>query len=550
MKVRTLVGLAFVSALGTLFSTAPFGFSFAIITGIACLVYIACHAKYTTEKWVVFAFQIPLWLWLEHWIIDVSIAGWIGLSLYMSMWAPLFVVLLRRVYNSPNLKKLTVVISAPTIWVSLECLRGIVIFDGYPWYLAGTGIVDTAQAQIAAIGGVWLVSFAVVSWSAAFVSLGHLKKRTIWIIFGTVAVTSLYGNYIKKGPIPTRLPVALVQTNVPQSNKIAWSREQQIAHVAFAIEQTIQGAGEKTKFDQSPRLIVWPETMLPGSGFEVNGIDFAPHTASAKFLWSFPEQIRELAYTLQIPLLVGSHTWIGVNIEEKNREWVQITAVEEYNSAVLVQPNGTTSRYDKSFLTPFGERIPYVSIWPWLEKFVRDSVGAAMLFSLDKGDGQSNLVVQGICGEENKPVRIATPICFEDTVPFVVRNLVWKNNQRQADVLINISNDGWFGNMDAARLQHVREARMRCIENRTPMVRVANTGQSCLITSRGKVQSIAMKDGKTALRKSTTLTVSLVSGWERPWSLYIGDAVAWLSLIGGILLIACTFNTRSISHDT
>jgi apolipoprotein N-acyltransferase len=290
--------------------------------------------------------------------------------------------------------------------------------------------------------------------------------------------------------------------------------------------------------------------MLPGSGFEVNGIDFAPHTASAKFLWSFPEQIRELAYTLQIPLLVGSHTWIGVNIEEKNREWVQITAVEEYNSAVLVQPNGTTSRYDKSFLTPFGERIPYVSIWPWLEKFVRDSVGVAMLFSLDKGDGQSNLVVQGICGEENKPVRIATPICFEDTVPFVVRNLVWKNNQRQADVLINISNDGWFGNMDAARLQHVREARMRCIENRTPMVRVANTGQSCLITSRGKVQSIAMKDGKTALRKSTTLTVSLVSGWERPWSLYIGDAVAWLSLIGGILLIACTFNTRSISHDT
>ena len=146
MKVRTLVGLAFVSALGTLFSTAPFGFSFAIITGIACLVYIACHAKYTTEKWVVFAFQIPLWLWLEHWVIDVSIAGWIGLSLYMSMWAPLFVVLLRRVYNSPNLKKLTVVISAPTIWVSLECLRGIVIFDGYPWYLAGTGIVDTAQA--------------------------------------------------------------------------------------------------------------------------------------------------------------------------------------------------------------------------------------------------------------------------------------------------------------------------------------------------------------------------------------------------------------------
>jgi len=542
MKFHTLVGLAFFSALGTLLSTAPFGFSFAAIAAIATLVYIACNAKHKIEKWVVFAFQVPLWLWLEQWVIDVSVGGWIGLSLYMSIWAPFFVVLLRRVVKTPRLSGISVVLTAPVVWVGLECMRGIVIFDGYPWFLAGTGLVDSVQAQIASIGGVWLVSFAAVSWSAAFANTKRLKKRTIFIVFGTVIVSSLYGGYVKKGPSPIRLPMALVQTNVFQSNKIMYSTEQQISDVADAVALTRKAAGEKTKFDQTPAIIVWPETMLPGSGFEVFGKDFATYTASAESLWGFPEQVRRLASELDIPLLVGSHTWLGVNIEDTDREWIQITSTKEYNSAVLVQPNGNTSRYDKSFLTPFGERIPYVSVWPTMERFIRDSVGAAMLFSLDAGDYQSHLVVDDI--------RIATPICFEDTVPSVVRRLVWKNNERQADILINISNDGWFGTMNSGRLQHVREARMRCIENRTPMVRVANTGQSCLINSRGVVQARATNDGSPALQAAATLLIAPLIGWDRPLALYVGDSVAWLSLIGGILLIGLTFPTRSTRDDT
>jgi apolipoprotein N-acyltransferase len=540
MKLQLIVGLALVSAISTLLSTAPFGFGIAAIVAPAALIYIACHTNTKDSKWFVFAFQFPLWLWLEHWVKDVSVAGWIGLSVYMSIWAPLFVVLLRRVTTTLCLSKISIVLTAPTLWVGLECMRGIVIFDGYPWYLAGTGLIDWPNAQIAAIGGVWLVSFAVVSWASGIATYRQLNRKTLVLLILSLIGSALYGGYVKKGPIPTRLPMALIQTNVPQSNKIAWTNEQQEADVEAAVHLTKIAAGKKTTLGQFPRLIVWPETMLPGSGFELSGIDFAPYTASAQSLWQFPEKLRRLAYELQIPLLIGSNTWIGVTIEDE--EWLKFSSDKEFNSAVLVHPDGTTSRYDKSFLTPFGERIPYVSMWPALEKFIRDFVGTPMLFSLDAGDLQSNIVVEG--------VRIATPICFEDTVPSVIRNLVWKNNIRKTDVLINISNDGWFGNMDAARLQHVREARVRCIENRTPMVRVANTGQSCLITSRGVIQTIAMNNGHPALRESAILLVSPVMGWERPWSVFVGNAIAWLSLIGGILLIACTFQPRSTHHET
>ena len=86
MKLQLVVGLALVSAISTLLSTAPFGFGIAAIVAPAALIYIACHTNTKDSKWFVFAFQFPLWLWLEHWVIDVSVAGWIGLSVYLSFW--------------------------------------------------------------------------------------------------------------------------------------------------------------------------------------------------------------------------------------------------------------------------------------------------------------------------------------------------------------------------------------------------------------------------------------------------------------------------------
>ena len=149
MKTKNLFALAIASAFCTWLSTAPIGSAIAAVLGPALLIYIALHARTTRRACIViFSTQFPLWLVLHSWISEVTFLGWLALALYMSLWAPLFVFLLRKTKNIP----ISVVITAPVLWVALECLRGIVIFDGYPWYLAGTGAVDSPLANIAMYG--------------------------------------------------------------------------------------------------------------------------------------------------------------------------------------------------------------------------------------------------------------------------------------------------------------------------------------------------------------------------------------------------------------
>jgi apolipoprotein N-acyltransferase len=278
--------------------------------------------------------------------------------------------------------------------------------------------------------------------------------------------------------------------------------------------------------------------MLPGSGFEVDRFDFAPWDESFTPLWFWSNKIRMVSKEINTPILLGSKTWIDIEVIE-GEEYLRVEPELQFNSAVLVQPDGTTLRYDKTFLTPFGERIPYVESFPVVKDWVRESFGAAMLFDLCAGrePNRFTLPCKNLINQDTE-ITFATPICFEDTVPSVVRNLIWENGERKADALINLSNDGWFGNDDGARLQHVREARMRCVENLTPMLRAANTGLSCHISSQGKVRETLLP-----LRESGILKARVFSGIGLPLSRFVGDWVAWLCLIGSILFIgiSCVF---------
>ena len=534
MKTKNLFALAIASAFCTWLSTAPIGSAIAAVLGPALLIYIALHASTTRRACIViFSTQFPLWLVLHSWISEVTFLGWLALALYMSLWAPLFVFLLRKTKNIP----ISVVITAPVLWVALECLRGIVIFDGYPWYLAGTGAVESPLANIAMYGSVWAVSFLVVTIAAVVATFRSQRWYTIagvaLVSFYVVAVP--YGNHLLNAQ-QSFTTVLVIQTNVSQSNKVAWTWEQQRQDIFGAIDQTreaISNASEK------PSLVVWPETMVPGSGFEVSRFEFAPWDEQFTPFWFWSSQIRALAQELDIPILVGSQTWVDITVIE-DTEFLRVDPKEQFNSAVLVYPDGSTERYDKSFLTPFGERIPYVEDFSSLKNWVRDMFGTAMLFDLQAGGTTHRFAIPSTrVRNADATLTFATPICFEDTVPSVVRNLVWKNGERKAGALINLSNDGWFGSDASAHAQHVREAQMRCIENMTPMVRVANTGVSCFINYHGQVED------SLPILESGSLFVQLHSGEQLPLSRFIGDAVAWVCLFVGILLVLGSCFKRS-----
>ncbi len=538
MKNWILVVTAVASAFCTILSSAPVGSGFAAIGAPLFLILIVMHAKSTrTALCVVFLTQIPLWMYLHTWIAEVAFFGWIGVGLYMSAWAVLFVWLLRIIIEQ---EKISIVLAAPTLWVGLECLRGIVIFDGYPWYLAGTGIVDWNMALLASAGSVWLASFLVVSIAAALANIKKVKWWTVVILILVITESSTrhYGDYMLER-WRKRIEIAVVQTNVPQSNKVAWTWERQVEDISKAIQSTNESVKNK---DTQPSLVVWPETMVPGSGFEMGRFDFAPWDDVFSELWIWAEEVRMTAQKIDVPLLVGAQTWLNSEITEGS-EYLKVDPGEQFNSAVLIHPDGTTQRYDKLFLTPFGERIPYLEYFPKLKDWVRKKVGVEMLFDLQAGETpfRFTLPAEDINGELAE-ITFATPICFEDTVPRVVRELVWDKGNRKAEVLINLSNDGWFGSDASAHGQHVREAQMRCIENRTPMVRAANTGSSCYINSRGKVLQ------ELPILESGILQVMVESGVQRPWSRFVGDSVAWLCLIGSILLVLGSFMKRSKDH--
>jgi len=116
------------------------------------------------------------------------------------------------------------------------------------------------------------------------------------------------------------------------------------------------------------------------------------------------------------------------------------------------------------------------------------------------------------------------PICFEITAPWASRRIAFEGGVRSAEVLVNLSNDGWFAYSGAGRRQHLQVAQLRAIELATPVVRAANTGISASIDAAGVIR------GTVAAKTAGTLVASVVLASEAPMSATVGDGVAWTAL--------------------
>lgn len=238
-----------------------------------------------------------------------------------------------------------------------------------------------------------------------------------------------------------------------------------------------------------------------------------------------------------VPFLVGAEGTDGLALPIDEATG-RVTYHDDgmFNSSYLLD-NGRMvgERYDKMQLTPFGEVMPYISAWPWLEEqLLRIGLGAeGMAFELDAGSRPVTHVLQ----TESGLVRVATPICFEGIMSATCRRLAYSGGERQADVLIQLTNEGWFGGFDGAREQHLQIVRWRAVELGTSVVRAANTGISAVIGPDGRVLEHGVLGGDWRV-DGVMWGQAPLANRETAYA-RIGDAVGWASLAGlGLVVIA------------
>jgi apolipoprotein N-acyltransferase len=351
---------------------------------------------------------------------------------------------------------------SPIIWVATEWLRPLV--TGVTWNALGVSQVDHFPiARLSRIGGVYLISAEIVAVSALIVLLIKIREpiiaRTTAILFGcAVIVFALPYLQEQRQVIPgARVKVLGVQPNLDVNFDAPDSAGRDLENI---IELTRTGITRAPNAEVD--IIVWAESPLT-------------------IFYDNDPLIRERLDGLA--KATGSHLIISsVGREGKNF----------FNSVNTISPDGEPlRRYDKMRLVPFGEYIPWR---PLLGRFVPTIVGdftpgTEAVVNVLKLETERSAIISG---NEATPdaaiermtdyVRTGAFICYEAAYPKIVRRFV----QRGATLLVNVSNDAWFGTTAGAR-QHLAHARLRALENARDIVRVTNTGISALITAEGRV---------------------------------------------------------------
>jgi apolipoprotein N-acyltransferase len=451
------------------------------------------------------------WLVMLRWMAPVTVGGYVALGVYLALYVALplgaFRVLVRR-WHWPAL------IALPAAWVAGEFVRNHFPAGGAPWLGLGhtqapwlLGQSASRLIQVADIAGDYAVSFVVAASSGVIVDLlthplvaiaadGTRSRRPALMIYGTwllIIVTAMvYGQHrLNQSFASSRsLRIAVVQTNVPQDNKDSPDPEQIEGDWRAMIDLVRQAAAMEPK----PQLIVTPETMAPGA-LNIEARRYY-RTAPTAELGSerYHDTLDALADELDVALLIGAHAKFDwVEVRQPGDDRVFLIPRIRYNAAFLFEPGNDREprRYDKVHRVPFGEYIPWVDHFPAVKQwFIKTISPYDFDYSLAAGD---SFVVF-----EQNGVRFAAPICFEDTIGRVVRQMVWDDHTtggtsggasgggKRADMLINLTNDGWFMGTNQP-VQHFQIAALRCVENRVPMARSVNTGVSGFIDSTGRV---------------------------------------------------------------
>ncbi len=480
------------------------------------------------------------WALAMVWTFRNTEAGFVPLVVYLSLYAGLFVWGAGRVRR--RWRGVPSVVLVPVAWVGLEVVRGEWGFDGYPWYLVGHPMIEGWGLFVwpAAIAGAYAVSVFTALPVAAACDWVSGRRKWAAAALGLVVAWPVVGMVGVFAPRVTgSVRVGLVQTDVPQSVRGAWDPTARWADFLRMVDLTIAAA------EGEPEVIVWPETMFPGTALDDASVEAeraarlawtvteADGTRRQIPAWAAREGLLELQARLGVPMIVGSSSFEDLRVLEDERG-LRYDWDARRNSAFLIERGRVREGwYSKISLTPFGEVMPYISAWPWLESQLLNLGARGMRFDLRPGERAVTLDVQGREGD----FRVATPICFESTMAGTVRELVYGGSD--TDLIVVLTNDGWFGDWDAGRWQHLQAARWRCVELGRGMARAANTGVSAIVDARGRVVASGVEGGAGGAARVDGVLVGEVP-------MYAGGTVfgkfvgLWPSYVVGVLgLAAC-----------
>jgi len=484
-------------------------------------------------------------LLLVYWLHHVTWLGWVLLAFYLGAYVVAFAALLRLLQRRSNAP---LVLLVPVVWTALEYARGTLL-TGFPWFLMGhTQYRNLPFIQVADLAGAYGVTFLLLMVPGAIVDMLHRRRRR-WLGLGAalaaVAGAHAYGLVRLAMYEPVAGPeVCLVQANVPIALKHSPEREEVLA---FVRKHARLSQGEAAR---GADLMVWPETMVPVDLSAVERLKNVPEfTEEMARLLAFLRQrardgelsadevptLRQLLELESVDYLrrlerlargtaqrTGKYLVVGALGSEAGSERM-------YNSAYFFGPEGRLlRRYDKRHLVVFGEYTPLADVFPFLCRFRPPQMGE------DLSPGREAALFELPFG--GRTLQLAATICYEDTVPGVVRESV----KAGADVVVNLSNDGWF--KDSPEMdQHLAIAVFRAVETRRPIVRASNTGISSFVEATGRIQSRLEREGRFREVEGVLTDTVRLSNLE---GLYVrvGDLFALLCtgatvlLAGGALL--------------
>jgi apolipoprotein N-acyltransferase len=441
-------GLGAIAGLGF----APLNWLPAFALGISGLFLLASHARTRRSAffigwwWGFGHFAVDSYWIAESFLVDAARFGWMipfvigGLAAYLALYPGLAAWALRRAPRPFSFAGLALFAAA---WTVAEWLRGWIL-TGYPWDLAAyiwSG--SDPMMQSAALWGAWGLSFVtVLALAMPALLLSGARRRALSAVAGMlVVIGGLYAGGLWRlahaqapQPGPT---IRIVQPNIAQSLKM--DVDDRPNQVATLLRLTLETPGfEKVK------AVIWPESAVD-------------------YLLEREPELRSIL-TRAVP-----------------KDGVLITGVlrgdpatgplrEIWNSLAVLDSSGRIiGTADKFHLVPLGEYVPLRGIFPFINKLTPGSM------NFSAGPGPRTLHLPGL-------PPISPLICYEVIFPGAV-----VDPKDRPGLLVNITNDGWFGTSTGPS-QHFATARFRAVEEGLPLLRAANTGISAVVDAYGRVE--------------------------------------------------------------